>query len=388
VQPKNGADSIPSPTPVPKTTEQKIGILLPESEFFSFLDQATFTRYSYIEEKLRAELKGSFSERNIISETTHSNDDAAKKLNAMLELGITMLIIAPYPEKQAVNNLLFGNETNAFTALRASLTKASEQGVYIAGWGEKVTKFEYNAFAELPTFEQIGRAEAEFVVDKLELKEATNQPKNIEIFLSAGKTVRDDLRARDYFKGVFEVLKPYFVSGKLVTLSGLMTNETVLADYKKFEVNASDENEMSNLLAKNLRDVYGYGTEHEKRLDVIIATDDYLANACKKPLEEIGANPEVQNSLWPIITGFGGNKTSIVNVVNKNQSMTVIYDTNGLVADLSKLIINNAVLMDGNQAVKHAETTLLQTKLIYITQANLMDEMVNSGYISPQDAGL
>jgi ABC-type xylose transport system substrate-binding protein len=385
---KNGADSTPTPMPTPQTTGQKVGILLPESEFFSFLDQATFTRYSYIEEKLRAELGVSFSDRNIISETAHSNDDAAKKVDAMLELGVTMLIVAPYPEKQPVNNLLFGNETNAFTALRTSLTKASEQGVYIAGWGETVTKFEYNAFVQLPTFEQIGIAEANFVVEKLQLKEATESPKTIEVFLSAGKTVRDDLRARDYFKGVFGVLQPYFENGKLINPSGVMTKETTLEDYKKFEVSASDENEMSDLLTEKLSAVYGYGTDAQKKLDAIIATDDYLASACKKPLEDAGINPEAQDSAWPLITGFGGNKTSVVNIVNKNQSMTLIYDTNALVTDLTKLVIDNALRLDNKQPVKHGKPTIITTKLLLITQANLMNEMVNAGYISPQDAGL
>jgi ABC-type xylose transport system substrate-binding protein len=432
VGPKNTGD---------KLEDVKIGMVIPTSDLFSFLDQLTVTRWAFIESKLK-EYLSDFSESNKITKTYKNVSDEVKSINALVEQGVKFLFVAPLSaasntdkkendnenangkenaddnEKESDNENENDNEKANEAALLESLNTAKKKNVFTIGWGEKVNGFVFDIFVETPSPAKIGERAAEFMVESLKLNDesAKIQPKTIEILLDS----EQDEFSESFFKGAWAYLKPYFENGKLISPSGIVDKNTLVDDYESLLLDTAEKGALQKNIENRIDKFYSPqkskpGVLSKKViLDGVIASNDILSNALADGLTALNFNPEASNANWPVITGFGGYKSAIVDITNNKQKMTIIYDTIGLsrqVADEvekqankdfnnpsqdeASLNSNDAESGDDSSNLKNdvsadeASTSItITTNLEVVTQKTLMKFMISPGYITPADAGL
>jgi hypothetical protein len=413
-------------------TNQKVGIIVPESYAFSFLDNLTITRWTTIEKGVRNALEERIDSKNIITKTTKTISDETDAINSLMqEDNMTTLFMSPltvYSKDKDKEE----NNSQASQKLLHSLNAAHEKGVYIAGWGDHIPGFSYDSRVELPTPREIGTRQAEYIVDTLGINDTKSTKKNIEVFISD----ENEKNSKQYFEGIWDYLQPYFKSNKLYNPSGKLNKDTTQSSLSKLKVNPSDTDQNTQAFEDTLKNVYKIGTSSPVALDAVLATDDSIANSCSDALSDLGVDPDAQNSKFPVITGFGGFKSGATNITNKKQSMTMIYDVNSLVQQIVDKMVEHMLTKINSSSNKGggvtgegggagsasasassgeagstggasagsgdvdasregteegagvSDTYTIKAHLEVVTQSNMMKLMIKPGYITPADAGI
>ena len=205
----------------------------------------------------------------------------------------------------------------------------------------------------------------EFIRDKLDLDNSEG-PYNIELFTGSP----DDNNARFFFGGAMEVLN--LISMK-VNLQYIRT--------KKFEevatLNWSTEEAQKRM--ENLITAYYAG---DTKLDAVLSSNDSVANGITNAL--LGAGYKAEN--FPILTGQDCDITSVKNIINGTQSMSIFKDTRTLAAQVVEMV--NAIAEGKEVPVNDTETYdngtgIIPTFLcepVFADINNYKELLIDSGY--------
>ena len=100
--------------------------------------------------------------------------------------------------------------------MTSALTLARKSGMHVIVLSNDIGGFSPDAFVQMSTARSIGEIQAKQLVSKLQLDSASaTNPKTIEVFLPVGSAKDEDQSvsmafAKEAFKGIWNVLGPYF----------------------------------------------------------------------------------------------------------------------------------------------------------------------------------
>jgi ABC-type xylose transport system substrate-binding protein len=374
-----------------KISGQKVGIVVPSSNPIASLDQETFLRWSFITDKIQENLSSKMESSDISVKNADAFDEQAKQITELVDSEKIKVLLnaAPQFSYSATKKEI----ADQGKTLLDSLNYARSKGVFVIGWGDAVNGFNYGGFVETPSYEEIGKREAEYLVDALKINIKGAKKKNIEVVMP---DINDKVN-REKFKGIWDYLKPYFQSGKLANPSGSLNKDSGYNAYKKIVTRKLSTGEITSTFSGILSKYYHMssiplvGSKGNVKIDGVLSSDDTLSNGIVKALEKnnVGKN----FSEWPVITGFGAGKFAIEDIVNEKQSMTLMYDTIYLAEEVSGMIVGELEKTQKksaspSEAAEHEDTTdMVTTYLQTVVQGNIMEMLVHPGYISPADAG-
>lgn len=330
-----------------KEEKKTIGIAMPASELERWNSDGEY-------------LKSEFEAAGYDVELVYSNNDATKQNNDLIKLisdKVDLLLVA------AVDG----------TKISDTLDSAKTADIPIVAYDRLIMKTSaVNYYISFDNY-AVGKLQAEFVKDKLDLKNSSSTY-NIEFI--GGDPI--DNNARYFFDGAYETLQPYIESGKLNIPSGKNTLEQVAT---KDWTTANAESNMKSTLSS-------YYTT--KSLDVALCSNDSTALGVTKA---IGSDYKGSNA--PIITGQDGDAENLRNIVDGKQSMTVyknLHDEAKVAFEVCKTILSDetpaASLVDKldvqtkfdtdsyNNGTKYIQSYLLEPTVI---TADNLQLLVNTG---------
>ena len=227
---------------------------------------------------------------------------------------------------------------------------------------------------------KVGQLQGEYIVEKLDLENAEG-PFNLEPF--AGSP--DDNNAKFFFAGAWDVLLPYVESGKLVVPSGKSPKS--VDDWKSIGIlgwkSESAQAELDNRIASFYSD--------DEKIDVVLSPNDSLAQGITASLSSAGYKAGED---WPILTGQDGDKASVYNILNDQQSMTVWKDTRELGKTVFGMI--EAVLAGDEPEINDTKTYDNGKKVVpsyllapeVVVKEDVQTKLIDSGFLKPADVGL
>lgn len=382
-------------------------------------------------------------------------------------------------QKQTDNTILQSEKR-----LASSLLLAKKAGMHVVMLSRNIPNFQPDVLFHLSDASSIGETQAATLVQKLALDRATREnPRYIEVLLpchnqninnqeaksqnqngelyqnsdniekntdSESTTILQDEFAKEAFAGIWKVLRPYFVSGTLLTTSGKLHANSTEKDWNNvaFDADAADavKTELTSRITRtNL--LLPPSTLH---VDGIIALDDQIALQTAQTLSDLGyegsaadINPsftlpdvignfigkrnitkrpvpaprdssknskkdsqeeqkqyEPQNKenakQWPAITGYGAYKNVMPNIVSGKQWMTTIEHQTQIARDITATC--DSLNTTGKLSPKLAATPtklepgitvpVIREQLLAVSATNLKARLIDPGYISLADAGL
>ncbi|MGW3405467.1 multiple monosaccharide ABC transporter substrate-binding protein [Streptomyces zhihengii] len=219
--------------------------------------------------------------------------------------------------------------------------------------------------------ERVGRLQAQYIVDALELGDAApgGSTRNIELF--AGSP--DDNNTKYFWNGAMQVLQPYFDSRQLTVRSG----QTTLA--KAATLRWSGETAQ-----KRMDDVVtrSYGQE---RIDAVLSPYDGISIGIISALQSAGYGTAAQP--LPVVTGQDAELASVKSIIRGEQTQTVFKDTRELAEQAvqmgdaaltgKKVRVNNTT--DYDNGVKTVPSYLLEPVSIDRKNTRLL---VDQGYFT------
>lgn len=329
----------------------------------------------------------------------------------------------------------------------AALNRAKSAGVHVIVLSTRIPGFTPDAFVSICDAEQIGRMQAQQLVNKLELdKTSRDNPRRIEIMLpfdgEASHPDDEQRFARDAFKGVWSVLGTYFRSGVVVSPSLKLSASSTEDDWRAvaFQARKTDD-VVAEIKARLHTDTKGAFTP----IDGVVSMNDFVADGVIKGLTAMGyvgtaadVNPSitigdvlgniagrrdvqrgkvpeptqapqtgdgddgndgsgdgeavpVTSNRWPIVTGYGSYVSNIPNIVDGKQWMTGLADRNGNASGIAAIC--KALNRDDTKAsLDHFNTVdgvpTMALPLIAVSAGNLKATLIDPGYISLADADL
>lgn len=298
-----------------------------------------------------------------------------------------------------------------------------------------------DAFVQTSTPFDIGKMQATQLATKLEVSEASaDKPRTVEIFAPRGTS--DGVTA-DFFKGVWSILGPDFTNGSLVSPSGRIATDSTEKDWESIVIEADTPTQAYASLDAVL-DTAGTDDEPAVHLDGILAANDLLASQVTTVLTDRGyhgsaadINPDItigdivgnmagnkdvskqavplpqQNTdsetvdettdesgykayltQWPIVTGYGSYVTTVKSVVSGKQWLTGLEDRSKLAEATATLCLDFATdastsfLTTKKVAINGVQVPVIRYPLVAVSGDNLKTALIDTGYISPADAGL
>jgi putative multiple sugar transport system substrate-binding protein len=263
------------------------------------------------------------------------------------------------------------------TATGSAAEQAKSSGAKVIAYDRMVMNT--NAVDYYATFSltEVGKMQAEYIVNKLGLKDGKKGPFNVEL-MSGSPT---DNNAKYYYQGAWSVLGQYFKSGVLQSKSGKVPKTA--NDYRSIGIDNWDQQKAQNEMENRINSFYSRGTNH---LDAVLAPNDALARGTVQAVQSAGLN------YYPIITGQDAEQASVQDIVKGEQSMTVYKDTRKLAdttADLIKDLVDGkkpkttSTFPNGNKNVPSIMLTPVS-----VDKSNVKKEIVDSGYMTAAQAGL
>lgn len=259
------------------------------------------------------------------------------------------------------------------TALGPVLQAAADEGITVLAYDRLIRDTENVDYYATFDNEKVGALQGKFIVEQLDLDNAAG-PFNIELF--AGSP--DDNNARFFFKGAFDVLKPYLDEGKLVSPSGKVPANIDGWTQIGIQgwVSATAQSEMEN----RLNSFYTDG----KKVDVVLSPNDSLALGITQAL--LGAGYAAGDD-FPILTGQDGDVANIQSIIDGTQSMTVWKDTRTLGDQVAKMVaeiiagdevsVNDTTSYDNG--VKVVPAFLLEPQVVVRDQ--IQEKLIDSGFL-------
>jgi putative multiple sugar transport system substrate-binding protein len=220
---------------------------------------------------------------------------------------------------------------------------------------------------------KVGTIQGEFLRDALKL-DSTDGPYNIELFTGSP----DDNNINYFFGGAMSILQPYIDNGKLIVKSGQTSKAQCATPNWSTE---EAQKRMENLITAN-----GYGPNGTK-LDAVYSSNDSVAQGITNALVAAGYTKEN----FPLITGQDCDKTSVKNMIEGIQAMSIFKDTRTLAAQVVKM--TNQIMKNESVDVNDTKTYDNGTGIIpsflcepvFGTVDNYKELLIDSGYYKESD---
>lgn len=185
--------------------------------------------------------------------------------------------------------------------------------------------------------EQVGKLEAEYLVDQLGLNDGEKGPFNMELFTGSP----DDNNAKYFFKGAWDILQPYFEKGVLVCPSnhgGGVTKDFTVDDWQKISVQSWKTEQAQKDMESILDSTYASG----KKLDAVLTPYDGIAQGVINAIESKRPDMKPGTESWPPITGQDAMEIAVSNIAAGKQGETVFKNVDELADAVYDMIIEIA----------------------------------------------
>ncbi|MCI1896231.1 MAG: sugar-binding protein [Ancrocorticia sp.] len=262
------------------------------------------------------------------------------------------------------------------TAVGPAVEAAKSNGATIIAYDRLIMNTDAVDYYATFDLAEVGKLQGQYIADALGLEDGATGPFNIELMTGSP----DDNNARYFFEGAWSILGPYFESGVLQSPSGKVPSS--VDDWQSIGILSWDQKKAQDEMENRLNSFYTGDT----KLDAVLAPNDALALGTVNAIEAKGWD------YMPVITGQDCDKANVANIVAGKQSMDVFKDTRKLadaVATMTDQIVKGETVETDssyNNGTKDVPTKLLTP--ITITKDNVQEELVDTGYISAEDAGL
>ncbi|MDR0950419.1 MAG: hypothetical protein LBM13_02095 [Candidatus Ancillula sp.] len=407
----------------------KVGISFPNSGF-SLFDESTVGRWSMIQEELVSQLQDAgYQKGNIIVKSENNRKDQISDIQDLINKDINQLIVVPteFTKKELQSGAsdtkpLEGQDKSLVDVLNQARSNKTFVGI-LGPTG--VDSFNPDYLFATPSVEDVANVQAGYVESHLNLPGIRDdgtvepalstgfKPKNLEIL--AADAIRDTTKR--YFTTIWNRLKPYFDAGYLKSASGLLTKDTEPEDYKKVAVVEEGDKSagvMHNIINKYYKNANSTTIANKQTLDVALGQTDAQARGIIRAAVEFGWTAD--DSFWPLVLGANTEKSSLLDIVEDKQAMSIAYDSKalvlGIVEVLQKLALNEPYItkadtsMASNELKKdfsekdgtlYVENVTTDTGVVYptivarpvtIQPDNIKSFLVDKGYASAQDAGI
>ncbi len=269
------------------------------------------------------------------------------------------------------------------SAVGPAVEKARDAGATVIAYDRLIMNTDAVNYYATFQLEQVGKLEAEYLVDQLGLNDGQKGPFNMELFTGSP----DDNNAKYFFKGAWEVLQPYFAKGVLVNPSkhgGGVTKDFKVDDWQKISVQSWKTEQAQKDMESILDSTYASG----RKLDAVLTPSDGIAQGVINAIESKRPDMQPGTESWPPITGQDAMEIAVSNIAAGKQGETVFKDVNKLADAVYDMIIEIAegkqvTGINGkfNNNVVDVPSKLLDPQ--NITGENL-DELVKAKYITQE----
>ncbi|OTA26809.1 ABC transporter substrate-binding protein [Alloscardovia macacae] len=270
------------------------------------------------------------------------------------------------------------------TAVGPAVEKAKEAGAKVIAYDRLIMNTKAVDYYATFQLEQVGVLEANYIIDKLGLKNGAKGPFNIELFAGSA----DDNNAKYFFKGAWDLLQPYFKSGVLVNPSnhggGLNADSTVDASWQKIAVESWKTANAQKDMESILDSTYAQG----QKLDAVLSPYDGISQGIINAIQQKRPDMKPNTDTWPVITGQDAMEIAVANIAKGLQGETVFKDVNELAEAVYQMVVEiaegkevsglNGSFNNGQIDVK---SKLLDP--VSITKDNLSD-LVKANYVSQE----
>ncbi|WP_405750850.1 MULTISPECIES: multiple monosaccharide ABC transporter substrate-binding protein [unclassified Streptomyces] len=221
--------------------------------------------------------------------------------------------------------------------------------------------------------EKVGVLQANYLIDKLGLRNGKKGPFNIELF--AGSP--DDNNTRYFFDGSMKTLKPFIDKKQLVVRSG----QTRLDQLTTLRWDgATAQKRMDDLLTKSYSSA---------RVDAVLSPYDGISIGVLSSLKSDGYGTPAKP--YPVVTGSDAEVASVKSIIAGQQTQTVYKDTRALAkqaVQMADAMLNKKKpqvndVTTYNNGKKVVPAYLL--KPVSVDRSNYRAELVDSGYIKASD---
>jgi putative multiple sugar transport system substrate-binding protein len=347
----NGRDSQPStPSGDTKAEDITIGVSMPSQQL---------ERWNKDGANLKQQLEDK-GYKVILQFADDKVDQQASQIQNMANQGAQYLIVA------AIDG----------TAVGPAVEAAKENGATVIAYDRLIMNTDAVDYYATFNLEDVGHLQGQYIVQALGLDQGKKGPFNIE--LMTGDPA--DNNAKFFYSGAWAELEPYFKSGALVSPSGKVPETP--DDYQSIGIQNWDTQKAMDEMQNRINSYYTDG----KHLDAVLSPNDSLA------LGTINAINAAGWDYYPIITGQDADTPNVPLIVKGEQAMTVFKDTRQLADATAQMVValingetptTDSTFDNGNKTVPSQ-----QLKPVIVTKDNVQSALVDSGYISAEDAGL
>lgn len=301
-------------------------------------------------------------------ELLFSQGDSGKEkqnVETLLTKGIKVLIICPQDGGAA----------------GAAAEAAKKEGVTVISYDRLIT--DTTAVDYYVTFDSVsvGRAQAQYLVDKLEAGKTKNP-----LYLYAGAA--SDNNAFLFFQGAWEVLQPKIADGTFV----IKNSSEAIALQGKLDLTRAEMGKIIGQITTN----WDFNDAKKKAADnltaakaadkgrvYILAPNDGTARAIA---DEFAKDKDVSKFF---VTGQDAEKASVQYIIDGKQSMTVFKDVRTLVRDsvtmATDVLAGKVPVTTGSYDNGKKQVAAKQTEVITVDAANVKAALIDSGYYPATD---
>lgn len=267
------------------------------------------------------------------------------------------------------------------TAVGPAVEKARDAGAKVIAYDRLIMNTDAVDYYATFQLEQVGVLEANYIIDKLGLKDGAKGPFNIELFTGSP----DDNNAKYFFKGAWDLLQPYFKSGQLVSPSrhgGGVTKDFKLSQWQAISVQSWKTEQAQKDMESILDSTYAHG----EKLDAVLSPYDGITMGVINAIEAKRPDMKPGTDTWPVMTGQDAMEIAIANIAAGKQAETVFKNVNELADAVYKMVVEIAEgkEVSGINGKFNNGKIDVPSKLLdpqNITKDNL-DDLVKAGYVT------
>ncbi|RFT29811.1 ABC transporter substrate-binding protein, partial [Gardnerella vaginalis] len=204
------------------------------------------------------------------------------------------------------------------SAVGPAVEKAHDAGAKVIAYDRLIMNTKAVDYYATFQLEQTGILEANYIIDKLGLKDGAKGPFNIELFTGSP----DDNNAKYFFKGAWDLLQPYFKSGALVSPSnhgGGVNKDFKVQDWQKISVQGWKAEQAQKDMESIIDSAYAKG----QPLHAILSPYDGISTGVINAIESKRPDLKPGTDNWPIITGQDAMESAVSSIARGKQSQTV-----------------------------------------------------------------
>ncbi|TCD54308.1 sugar ABC transporter substrate-binding protein [Alloscardovia theropitheci] len=270
------------------------------------------------------------------------------------------------------------------TAVGPAVEKAKEAGAKVIAYDRLIMNTKAVDYYVTFQLEKVGELEAKYIIDQLGLEKGATGPFNIELFTGSP----DDNNAKYFFKGAWDLLKPYFEKGVLVSPSnhggGVNAQSTVDNTWQKISVQGWKTAQAQTDMESILDSTYAHG----EKLDAVLSPYDGITQGIINAIQQKRPDMKPGTDSWPVMTGQDAMEIAIANISKGLQGETVFKDVNELADAVYNMVVEIAegkevsgINGKFNNGVIDVPSKLLEP--VSITKDNLSD-LVKAGYVTQE----